>query len=66
MPYFARYTNDYLIANFTLAELRMLKRKTRYTERNPYFNHEYGFVTLEECIEMLLQLNSEFPRRDLS
>ena len=31
MPYFATYRQDYLINNFTLAELKMLRRKARYT-----------------------------------
>lgn len=33
-PYGNKYPNDYLIKDFTLAELKMLRRKMRYTQRN--------------------------------
>jgi len=32
------YLNDYLINDFTLAELKMLRRKMRYANRNQYLN----------------------------
>ena len=64
MPYFARYSQDYLIANFTLAELRTLRRKTRYgVDRNPYLHGE--FMTLEEVVELALELNHQWPRKDI-
>jgi len=34
MPYTNHYKDDYLIHNFTLAELKMLRRKMRYPNRN--------------------------------
>ena len=37
-PYDNVYQNDYLIRDFTLQELKMLRRKMRYTTRNQYFN----------------------------
>lgn len=38
LPYTNVYTNDYLIRDFTLAELKMLRRKMRYPNRNQYLN----------------------------
>ncbi len=40
-PYTEVYTNDYLIHNFTLQELKMLRRKARYPIRNQMFNAEF-------------------------
>lgn len=65
MPYNMKYKEDYLIKNFTLAELKMLRRKMRYASRNPYFNQEFQMLTLEETIEMLLELNANYPRKDI-
>jgi glycerophosphoryl diester phosphodiesterase len=64
-PYDNIYSNDYLIRDFTLAELKMLRRKMRYTSRNQYFNAEFSMLTLEETIEMLLNMNANFPRKDI-
>jgi len=40
-PYDNVYVNDYLIHDFTLAELKLLRRKMRYWSRNQYFNDQY-------------------------
>lgn len=64
-PYDNVYKNDYLIHDFTLAELKMLRRKMRYASRNQYFNDQFQILTLEETIEMLLDLNANFPRKDI-
>lgn len=37
-PYTNYYPDDYLIKDFTLSELKMLRRRTRYPSRNQYFN----------------------------
>ena len=34
LPYTNVYTNDYLIKDFTLSELKTLRRKMRYPSRN--------------------------------
>jgi glycerophosphoryl diester phosphodiesterase len=60
------YNEDYLINDFTLSELKMLRRKMRYANRNQYLNQEFEILTLEETIELLLQLNEDQPRNDLS
>ena len=62
-PYMARFTQDYLIKWMTLSELKMLTRRFRYNTRNVFMN-EQGFqmVTLEETIEMLLNLNANYPK----
>jgi glycerophosphoryl diester phosphodiesterase len=64
-PYENYYSNDYLINDFTLEELKMLRRKTRYNSRNQYFNADFTMLTLEEIIEMLLNWNQNFPRKDI-
>jgi hypothetical protein len=58
------YIGDYLIKDFTLAELKMLSRKMRQSTRNQYLNGIFKIYTLEEAIEMLLTLNADFPRTD--
>jgi glycerophosphoryl diester phosphodiesterase len=64
-PYDNVYTSDYLIADFTWDELKMLRRRMRYAIRNQYFNDEYKIMTLEEVIELMLSLNANFPRHDI-
>jgi glycerophosphoryl diester phosphodiesterase len=54
-----------LIRDFTLEELKMLRRKMRYGTRNQFFNGDFEMVTLEDTIELLLSLNANFPRKDL-
>lgn len=53
-PYEWIYYDDYIINDFTLAELKMLKRKMRYQSRNQWLNSEFEVVTLDEIIEMML------------
>lgn len=64
MPSNNHYTGDYLIKDFTLAELRLLSRKMRYGTRNQYMNGIFKIYTLEEAIEMLIEMNTNFPRTD--
>ena len=59
------YTDDYLIRDFTLDELQILKRKQRYTDRNFYLNNVFGILTAEQAINMLLELNAQFPKDKL-
>jgi hypothetical protein len=56
-PYNNVYTNDYLIDDFSLTELKMLKRRMRYPTRNQFLNNEFSMMTLEEVIELMLSLN---------
>ena len=56
-PYTEVYTSDYLIHDFTLQELKTLRRRARYPIRNQMFNAEFSMLTLEDTIEMLLELN---------
>jgi len=62
VPNFNHYTDDYLINDFTLAELKMLKRKQRYDTRNPYMNGAFQILTLEETIEHMVHLRENYPR----
>ena len=50
MPYDNTYIDDYLIRNFTLAELKMLRRKQRFPNRDPFFNDKFQILTFEEVI----------------
>ena len=59
------YINDYLIHDFTLEEIKSLRRKMRYASRNQYFNAQFQMLTLEETIEMLLNMNANHPRTDI-
>jgi len=45
------YTDDWLIHDFTLAELKEFRRIQRYSIRNQDFNGLFQIMTLEEVIE---------------
>lgn len=59
------YEDDFLIRNFTLAELKQLKRNQRYDIRNQDLNGIFDIMTLEETIDLMFQLQKErpFPHR---
>ena len=40
-PYDNVYKNDYLIRDFDLSEIKMLRRKMRYQNRTQFFNDEF-------------------------
>ena len=56
--------DDYLIHNFTLAELKTLKRKMRYNFRSHSQDTLYEMHTVDEIIEYMFMLNAQFPRTD--
>lgn len=62
MPYGNTEKDDYLINDFTLSELKMLRRKMRYSIRNQYLNSQFEMQTLDETIELMLSLNEDFPQ----
>ena len=54
---------DWLVADFSLAELKMLKRYQRYADiRSPMLNDRYDIVTLTELIENVQMINEDEPR----
>lgn len=55
------YTNDYLIQDFTLAEIKTLKRTQRYDYRNQMLNDIWGFLTLNETIELMQTMQIKMP-----
>jgi len=63
-PYTNTYVDDYLIHDFTLEELKGLRRKMRFADRNQGLNDIYTIMTLEETIDLMLELNRDFPRSD--
>ena len=66
LPYTNVYSNDFLIHDFTLAELKILRRRMRYSTRNPYLNQDFQILTLDETIELMLDLNTKHPRTDIA
>lgn len=62
MPYGTTEKDNYLINDFTVAELKMLRRKMRYPSRNQFLNSQFEIQTLDETIELLLTLNQDFPQ----
>lgn len=48
--------NDYLIRNFTLVEIKTLRRNQRFAIRNQDLNGLFPMVTLEETIDLMLKL----------
>ena len=55
-PYYIDYNNDWLIHDFTLAELKTMKRKQRFDFRNKQLDGIFDFMTLNETIELLLKM----------
>ena len=55
-------TNDFFINDFTLAELKNLSKVERYKSRNHRLDGLYTYVTLEEVIEQMLDLNKHKPQ----
>jgi glycerophosphoryl diester phosphodiesterase len=59
------YTDDWLIHNFTLAELKELKRVQRYPDlRNTDFDKFFQIMTFEEVIELMFELHEKYPNSD--
>ena len=51
------------IYDFSLAQLKMLKRFQRYQEnRSPFLDDRYEMITLNELIENVQMLNADAPR----
>ena len=46
----------YYVADFTLTELRLLKRLMREDDRSPMLNDKFEVITLQELIEQILML----------
>eukprot|EP00356_Strombidium_inclinatum_P003810 CAMPEP_0170494128 /NCGR_PEP_ID=MMETSP0208-20121228/14464_1 /TAXON_ID=197538 /ORGANISM="Strombidium inclinatum, Strain S3" /LENGTH=314 /DNA_ID=CAMNT_0010770137 /DNA_START=127 /DNA_END=1068 /DNA_ORIENTATION=+ len=62
-PYNYDFTDDYLIHDFTLEEIKSLRRVQRYKGRNHVFDKMFQYQTLNETIEQLLDLNAKNPNR---
>ena len=45
------FTNDYLVHEFTLNELKVLNLKQRFAHRNPYMNGVFKVTSLAEVID---------------
>jgi len=56
------FNDDYLVHDFTLAELKSLRLKQRMTYRTHDLDDYFMVQTLDEIIEMMNMLNSENPR----
>ena len=52
-PYNNVYIDDFLIHDFTLAELKQLKRTQRFQNRNQMLNDIFTFMTLDEVIYLM-------------
>ena len=52
------YTNDFMIKDFTWEELKLLRRKQRYSEtRLSTFDGQYPMMSLQEVINLVRELN---------
>merc|ERR1712086_589084 len=49
------------IQDFTLAEIKTLKRTQRYDYRNQMLNDIWGFLTLNETIELMQTMQIKMP-----
>lgn len=60
--YFQGPTTGYYFIDFTLAEIKMFKRKMRYDYRSHANDMIFEVLSVRESIENLLMLNQNFPR----
>ena len=56
LPYSTTLKDDWLIHDFTLEELKELRRTQRYGYRNQNFNNLFQMMTLEETIELMFDM----------
>lgn len=61
-PYSKNYTNDYLIHDFSLSEIKLLKRKQRFEFRNQMMNDIFPYMTLNETIQLMQNMTDKMPR----
>ena len=61
-PYDYHLKNEFLINDFTLAEIKTLKKVERYSYRNSAMNGLFDYMTLEETIDLMLNLNANKPQ----
>lgn len=52
----------FYVEDFTMEELKLLKRKQRYDYRTPGLNDKFEMVTLQEVIDNILELEADRPR----
>lgn len=70
VPYFeveecrGKFTNDFVINDFTWAEISRLRGRQRLSIRNPHLNDIFPKMTLEDAIELQIKLNKEHPQKD--
>eukprot|EP00347_Sterkiella_histriomuscorum_P016028 403354766 len=54
------YQNDFMIRDFTLQELKLLRRVQRFPKtRSTYFDGMYPIMSLQEAIDYIKQINSD-------
>jgi len=57
-----RDDGKYYVSDFSLTEIRLLKRLARSDKRSPVLNDKFEVLTLEEIIEWVIMLNKDYPR----
>jgi glycerophosphoryl diester phosphodiesterase len=56
------FTNDFLLHDFTLTELKMLQKRQRFDNRSPFMNDMFTFMSLEGVIRHMFMLKDDMPR----
>lgn len=59
-----KFYNDFVINDFTWAEIQQLRARQRIEFRNPHLNDYFPKMTLEDAIELQIKLNKEHPQKD--
>jgi len=54
----------YYIDDFTFAELKLIKRKQRYSYRSHFYDNMFGIMSAQEVIDLVNTLNADQPRRE--
>ena len=52
----------YYVKDFTMTELKLFKRKQRYTNRSQLPNDTYGMASLQEVIDFVQTMTQNTPR----
>ena len=58
------HDGKYYVEDFTLQELKLLKRKQRYTFRSTLLNDKFEILTLQEVINNVNLLVTDAPRTE--
>jgi glycerophosphoryl diester phosphodiesterase len=57
-----RDDGSFYVSDFSLSEIKLLKRLSRADDRSPVLNDKFEVLTLQEIIEEVIMLEKDYPR----